>query len=107
MTSLNLFASGTHRNVLLPDQDAGKGVQSNQHLIIHGKSAMLLDPGGAKLYTKVLAAVGKETPGIRLTHLFLSHQDPDIVASLNGWLMTSNARAYCSALWRRFIPTLW
>lgn len=34
----------------------------------------------------------------------MSHQDPDIVAALNGWLMTSDAQALCSKLWHRFIP---
>ncbi len=32
-----LYASGAHRNVLLPDFSAGGvAVQANQHLIIHG-----------------------------------------------------------------------
>jgi flavorubredoxin len=34
----------------------------------------------------------------------LSHQDPDIVAAVNGWLMTTDADAYLSQLWVRFVP---
>lgn len=101
---LELYQSGDHHNILLPDQDAGEGVQSNQHLIVHGGEAMLLDPGGTKLYPKVLKAVAKSKGRAKLTKIFLSHQDPDIVASINGWLMTSDADAYLSELWRRFVP---
>lgn len=84
--------------------DAGEGVPTNQHLIVCGKESMLLDPGGSKLYTKVFAAVPREAKGAKLKYIFCSHQDPDIVAALNGWLMTTDAQGLCSELWRRFIP---
>ncbi len=83
-----------HIAVMLPDFDAGLAVQANQHLIIHGKEAMLLDPGGHKVYNKVMSATFKNLRGgIKLKHSFLSHQDPDIVAAVNGWLMTTDAEA--------------
>jgi flavorubredoxin len=103
-SSIVLFENGDHRNVLLPEFDAGEGVTTNQHVIVHNGQAMLLDPGGTKLFTKVFAAVPRELKGAKLSHIFCSHQDPDIVASLNGWLMTTDAQAWCSELWRRFIP---
>ncbi|MCA9572699.1 MAG: MBL fold metallo-hydrolase [Myxococcales bacterium] len=104
MSSTVLFQSDDHANILLPDQDAGEGVQSNQHLIVHGGEALLLDPGGTKLYPKVLKAVAQNKGKAKLTKIFLSHQDPDIVAAINGWLMTTDADAWLSALWRRFVP---
>lgn len=104
MSELTLYDAEGHANLLLPEQDAGAGVDSNQHLIIDGKSAMILDPGGAKVYTKVFAATAKAKRGATLEWVFLSHQDPDIVAALNGWMMTTDARALCSKLWHRFIP---
>ncbi|MCB9742223.1 MAG: FprA family A-type flavoprotein [Alphaproteobacteria bacterium] len=104
MDAITLFRSDDHLNLLLPEQDAGEGVQTNQHVIVHGKEAMLLDPGGTKIYTKVLKELTAATKGAKLEHLFLSHQDPDIVAALNGWLMVSDAQAWCSKLWRHFIP---
>jgi flavorubredoxin len=100
-----LFNDGTHRNILFEDFDpGGLAVQSNQHLIIHGSAAMILDPGGHKIYSKVLAETFASLGGARLTHIFLSHQDPDIVAAINGWLMTTDADAYVSKLWTRFVP---
>ncbi|MCK6551731.1 MBL fold metallo-hydrolase [Myxococcota bacterium] len=104
-TALTLFEDSTHRNVLLPDFGHGLAVQANQHLVIHGREAMILDPGGHKVYSKVLG----ETSSIlgatgKLRYVFLSHQDPDIIAAVNGWLMTTDADAWISSLWVRFVP---
>jgi flavorubredoxin len=100
-----LFDNGTHRNILLEDSgSAGSAVQANQHLIMHNGEAMLLDPGGHKVYSQVLSKTFAALGRGRLRYLFLSHQDPDIVAAVNGWLMTTDATAYISALWQRFVP---
>jgi flavorubredoxin len=104
MPSLNLYDDGTHRNLMLEDFGHGQMVQANQHLIVHAGAGMILDPGGHKVYNRALsestAALGRAS----LKYIFLSHQDPDIVAALNGWLMTTDAVAYASTLWLRFIP---
>lgn len=99
-----LYEAEGHRNVLLPELDAGEGISTNQHLIVHGKEAVLLDPGGTKLFPRVLAAMPSGTRGAKLRYIFCSHQDPDIVASLNGWLMATEAQGIVPEIWRRFIP---
>jgi flavorubredoxin len=100
-----LFDNGAHKNVLLEDfTSGGLAVQANQHVILDGKSAMILDPGGHKVYSKVLAATTGLLGPAKLETIFLSHQDPDIVAAVNGWLMTTDAKAYVSSLWTRFVP---
>jgi flavorubredoxin len=105
MANIVLFNDGTHRNVLLEDMDGGGlAVQSNQHVIVHGDSGMILDPGGHKVYGKVLAETFAVLGRAKLRHIFLSHQDPDIVAAINGWLMTTDAEAHVSSLWVRFVP---
>ena len=104
MPSLTLFDNGNHRNILLEDFGGGLAVQANQHLIIHDGQAMILDPGGHKVYNKVFAETRSLLKGANLRYLFLSHQDPDIVAAANGWLMTTDMDAYASKLWLRFIP---
>lgn len=104
MATIVLFDTGTHKNILLEDYTAGTMVQSNQHLIIHEKAGLLLDPGGHKIYGRALSECTALLEGKPLTHIFLSHQDPDIVASVNGWLMTTDADAYISELWIRFLP---
>lgn len=100
-----LFSAGGHSNVLLEDfSGTGLAVQANQHVIIHDGEGMILDPGGHKVYSKVLGATSAVLARGRLRYLFLSHQDPDIVAATNGWLMTTDATAYISQLWVRFVP---
>jgi flavorubredoxin len=105
MPNTILYDKGNHRNVLLEDFGlGGLPVQANQHVIVHGDAGMILDPGGHKVYSRVLsetlAILGKTS----LRYIYLSHQDPDIVAAINGWLMTTDAEAYISKLWLRFVP---
>jgi flavorubredoxin len=104
MPSLTLYDDGSHRNLLLEDFGHGQMVQANQHLVIHGRAGMILDPGGHKVYTRALAETSALLGRATLQYVFLSHQDPDIVAALNGWLMTTDATAFASSLWLRFIP---
>ncbi|HEY6879246.1 MAG TPA: MBL fold metallo-hydrolase [Polyangiales bacterium] len=105
MSHIVLFDNGTHRNVLLEDvSGGGMAVQANQHLIIDGSAGMILDPGGHKVYSRVLSSTTSLLGRARLETIFLSHQDPDIVAAVNGWLMTTDAKAYVSELWTRFVP---
>ena len=101
-----LFQNDDHQNLLLEESNAGsQAVQANQHLIIHGREAMILDPGGHKAYRSVLSQTFKALRGGgHLRYVFLSHQDPDIVAAINGWLMTTEAEAWVSAMWTRFVP---
>lgn len=105
MASIDLFETSQHRNILLEDvTEPGCGaVQANQHLIVHGDEALILDPGGQRFYPGVLAETSKRLAGARLRHLFLSHQDPDIVSSVNGWLIVTEADAHVSELWVRFV----
>jgi len=105
MSHTTLFEGPSHKNVLLEDYNkGGLAVQANQHVIVHGKAGIVLDPGGHKIYSKVLSATMQQLGGAKLQYIFLSHQDPDIVAATNGWLMTTEATAYISALWTRFVP---
>ena len=101
-----LFEDESHKNYLLDvcDLELRKAIHSNQHLIIHNGSGIILDPGGHKIFSKASAETSACLQGGKLEYIFLSHQDPDIVASLNGWLMMSDAVAYTSSLWIRFIP---
>ncbi len=104
MAHVTLFEDAEHKNILLEDVSSGIAVQANQHLIVHGGSGIILDPGGHKVYSKVLAATMSQLGPAKLDKILLSHQDPDIVAATNGWLMTTDAVAYVSKLWVRFVP---
>jgi len=99
-----LFDAENHQNIWLQDFGHGLAVQANQHMIVHRGKAMVLDPGGHKAFKETLGQVTGLIRVNQLEHLFLSHQDPDIVAAVNGWLLTTDAVAWCSELWVRFVP---
>jgi len=101
---ITLFESGGHKNVLFGDLTTGSMVQANQHIIIVGDEAIILDPGGHKVHSALFAEMASVLPMKNLKHIFFSHQDPDIIAAANAWLMMTDAQAYLSALWMRFIP---
>ncbi|MEW5870857.1 MAG: MBL fold metallo-hydrolase [Chloroflexota bacterium] len=98
-----LFENANHKNILLEDFTSGQMVQANQHVILHNGQAMLLDPGGHKVYSGALAELSAVMPTSALQYVFFSHQDPDIIAAANGWLMITEARGLLSQLWMRFI----
>ncbi len=104
MATTTLYESDNHKCFLLEDFSDGHAVQANQHLIVDGNQGMLLDPGGPRVFNRVISEVMSLIPGRSVTHLFFSHQDPDIVAAANGWLLATDAEAYVSALWERFVP---
>jgi flavorubredoxin len=106
MPATTLFHTDKHENLLLEDFGHGQMVQANQHLIVHGKAAIILDPGGHRVLAKALSDLRPLLGKAELKYIFLSHQDPDIVAAINGWLMHTDATAYISALWSRFLPHL-
>ncbi len=98
-----LFEQGNHKNILLEDFTSGHMVQANQHVIVHNDTAMLLDPGGHKVYSAAVDELSTVISMGSLKHIFFSHQDPDIVAAANGWLMITEAQAYLPGLWIRFV----
>jgi flavorubredoxin len=98
-----LFRSDQHLNAAFHDITGERMVQANQHVIFSGREAMLLDPGGHKIYTRLVANLATLVPAGRIRYLFLSHQDPDVVAALNGWLLVTDAEAYVSQIWTRFV----
>lgn len=102
--AIEFFHKDTHRCIRFDDLTDPEDVQANQCLIIHGERGMLLDPGGTKLYSKLVAEVSKYIPLQKLEYLFLSHQDPDVGAGLNGYLLITDAKVCIPQVWQRFIP---
>jgi flavorubredoxin len=101
---ITLHDSVGHRNVFFHDLSTGSMVQANQHVIVHGGEAIILDPGGHKIHSRLFAELSSTVSLNAIKHLFFSHQDPDIIAAANAWLMMTDARGYISSLWMRFIP---
>ncbi len=104
MGARQLYNRDGHLFILLEGFGHGEMVPTNQAVIHNGNEAMLLDPGGHKVHYDLMNEVSAMVPMNELKYLFFSHQDPDIVAAANAWLMLTNAVGYISELWLRFIP---
>lgn len=108
MKKLNyLYEDGNHKwAVIARDPDkADYLIDTNEYLVMDGAEAMLTDPGGIEIFPAVFAAISAEFDPARITRLFASHQDPDIISSLALWLdYKPELRCYLSWLWGSFVP---
>lgn len=87
MLTKRIFNGPDHQWFLFgrdPDKP-NKIVDTNQYMIKTSTQALLMDPGGIELFSAMLASVVKQVPLSQITHLFASHQDPDIISSLGLW----------------------
>ncbi len=98
-----IYTDQSHTNLCVNDLSLGHMVDANQHILIHNDEAMLLDPGGHKIFTRLFSQIARTMPIKNLKYIFFSHQDPDIIAAANGWLMTTEIEAFLPSLWMRFI----
>ncbi|MBO6228622.1 MAG: MBL fold metallo-hydrolase, partial [Shewanella sp.] len=101
-----LFDNGSHQCLMFDDLVTGDGIQSNQFLITDSGQSLLLDPGGDLTYTPLSMELSKCISLQDLTYIFASHQDPDIIAALDKWLLHTKAKVITSKLWARFLPHL-
>ena len=84
--------------------EGGEAVQANQFLVIDGDQGAIIDPGGNMAYNELLLTIGRYFPPSKLTEILASHADPDIIASLDRWMTSTQATLYISKLWERFAP---
>ncbi|MDK2864304.1 MAG: hypothetical protein PWP37_496 [Thermotogota bacterium] len=102
-----LYDDGKHKFLMLGWEEAEEEgiVQTNQYLIVDNNEGVLLDPGGAHVFPRVLANVAEQLALDNVYHIFYTHQDPDVVSGIMLWLsMCENSKVYISALWTRFLP---
>lgn len=105
--AIELYNDGHHACYTFDSLVSGEhGIQSNQFLILDGDAAALVDPGGDLTYTPLSVTLGRQIRLKEMDYVFASHQDPDIIASLDRWLMYTDCKVVCSKLWTRFLPHL-
>jgi flavorubredoxin len=102
-----IYNTPEHKVIFFGELTPASAVQSNQMLIIHKGEGTLLDPGGHKVFSKLLSNISLYIPPNQIKYIFLSHQDPNIVAAINGWLMTTKAQAYISKTLDEIFAPLW
>ncbi len=104
--ALELYNNGAHVCLMFSDlvKDADEAVQSNQFLVVDNGHGAVIDPGGNMTYNALVRALARFFPPKKLDYVLASHADPDIIASVNRWLVSSDCKIYISKLWERFIP---
>ena len=101
-----LFKNDEHTVLTFTDLVKGKGIQSNQMAIIQEGHSAIFDPGGDLTYMPLSMAITKYVKVKDIDYIIATHQDPDIISSLDKWLMYSDAKIVISTLWERFVPHL-
>lgn len=101
-----LFQAGEHKVYLFSDLVKGDGIQANQLFIYDNHHSALFDPGGNLTYQPLYMAIAKICSIKELDYVIATHQDPDIITSLDKWLLYTDAKIIISRLWDRFLPHL-
>ncbi|NNM82363.1 MAG: FprA family A-type flavoprotein [Burkholderiales bacterium] len=104
MPAVVLYDDGSHKCIAFTELVQGEGIQSNQFLIVDNGESMLLDPGGNLTYKHLLAEMANYVLPSHTRYIFASHEDPDIIASANGWLLITDANIVIAREWERFLP---
>lgn len=105
--SVIIYQSGDHvwRVVARDPSRPEHVIDTNEYVISAGDRAIITDPGGQEIFPAVFAALSRDFDPRQVTHIFASHQDPDVISSLALWLsFNPRIRCYASWLWGTFIP---
>lgn len=106
MKAITLYQGEKHRWIMFgrdPDKPE-KIIDTNQYLVIGQNRTLLIDPGGIELFSTMLGSILKYVDIDKITDIFASHQDPDIISSLGLWdEALPNARLHAAWLWEGFI----
>lgn len=102
-----IYESGDHRwQVIARDPERPSHlIDTNEYLVTNATHSLLTDPGGQEIFPAVFSALSEVLDPRRLTHIFASHQDPDVISSLGLWLtLKPDLKCFTSWLWCSFIP---
>jgi flavorubredoxin len=105
--TVTLFQSGAHvwRVVARDPEKPNHLIDTNEYVVSHGATSIITDPGGQEVFPAVFSALSQQLDPRTITHIFSSHQDPDVISSLALWLaFKPSIRCYASWLWASFIP---
>ena len=105
MKSTKIY-DGSHQWIMFgrDDQKVDKIIDSNQYMVRTANHCLLLDPGGIEIFASMMAAALHFTSIEKITDLFASHQDPDIISSLGLWDQAlTNAKLHAPVIWEGFI----
>jgi flavorubredoxin len=105
--TFTIFQEGAHawRVVARDPERPSHLIDTNEYVVSNGDVAFLTDPGGQEIFPAVFSALSADFDPRKITHIFSSHQDPDVISSLALWVaFNPKLRCYASWLWNSFIP---
>jgi flavorubredoxin len=106
-TATELWSDGRRRWIVIArdPQCADHLIDTNEYAMATPREILLTDPGGFEIFPAVFAALAGELDATQITHIFASHQDPDVISSLSLWLEFNPAiECHLSWLWQSFVP---
>jgi flavorubredoxin len=101
--AIELFNNGTHLVIGFYDLGSDDGIQSNQFLVVDGNHSAIIDPGGDLTHNDLVMCSHKYWLNTKLDYVIGSHQDPDVLSSLDKWLVETDCQVIVPAIWERFI----
>jgi len=102
---VKLFDDPQHQVYWVGIQHGGDEIECNTYLIVDGGEGFLIEPGGHDRYIPVLNKINQVMNAMAITHLLVSHQDPDLCASIPAWIRTNNKiKIVLPSQWTRFLP---
>jgi len=106
-TATELWSNGRRRWIVIardPERVAHL-IDTNEYAMASDDEIVLTDPGGFEIFPMVFAAFAAELDASKITHIFASHQDPDVISSLSLWLhFNPKIKCHLSWLWQSFLP---
>ena len=106
-TATELWTDGKRRWVVLArdPERTDHLIDTNEYAMAGNNEILLTDPGGFEIFPAVFAAFAAELDASKITDIFASHQDPDVISSLSLWLaFNPKMRCHLSWLWESFVP---
>lgn len=103
-----IYESDSHKWIMVARDPAKLSyvIDTNEYLVINSEEkGIIIDPGGMEIFPIVFSTISKEFRPENITHIFSSHQDPDIISSISLWLeVNPGMLCYTSWLWSSFLP---
>ncbi|AGT35594.1 MULTISPECIES: MBL fold metallo-hydrolase [Thermofilum] len=104
---LMIYNDGKHKVAVFRELTPKGAVQTNQLTIVHGEEALLADPGGRVVFSKLMSEISVIAPATKIKYIFYTHQDPDVMGAAASWYTAlPNAKILLPEIWARFIPHL-
>ncbi|MDX8395587.1 MAG: MBL fold metallo-hydrolase [Mariprofundaceae bacterium] len=100
-----LYESDNHSIYWIGTVVTDEEIPCNSYLLVDEGEGYIFEPGGLSHFKPTYDKVSSIISPFEVSHLLLSHQDPDVCASLPSWLQFNpDLKVVCPSLWNRFMP---